>query len=99
MPETVAVAELPAMSHTVALNLCFAPGVLMVLSAGEDPARPESASPQVQCTVTGPVYQPPKLALVVGAPAIVGVVLSILIVVEAEVLKPAPLVAVQVSVV
>src|SRR5438034_11358780 len=51
----------------------------MAVSAGHDPAMPESASPQLQCTVTSSAYQPAPFGAVVGAPLVLGGVLSMLI--------------------
>src|SRR5947207_11112560 len=51
----------------------------MAVSAGHDPAMPESASPQLQCTVTSSAYQPAPFGAVVGAPLMLGGVLSMLI--------------------
>ena len=76
MPETVADAVLPARSPTDAVAPRFAPSPVMTESTGHSPSIPESASPHVQCTVTSPRYQPFAFGGVVGAPLIVGSVLS-----------------------
>src|SRR5207249_54953 len=77
IPETVALALLPALSVAVPVTLWLAPSALSVTSGGQL-AIPESASAQVKCTVTEPPsYQPAALGEVVAAPLIVGAVLSI----------------------
>ena len=52
--------------------------LLIVLSAGAEPARPERASAAVQWIVTLPLYQPAGFGLVVGTPLSVGATLSML---------------------
>ena len=80
MPLAPPDAVLPARSETVALTDWLAPSVLSVTLAGQAPeARPEPPSAHVKCTATAPLYQPLALAAVVGAPVIVGAVLSMLI--------------------
>src|SRR5919201_5532113 len=71
MPLTVVLAELPAASTAVPVTDWLAPFVVSPWSAGQV-AIPESESPQVKCTVTGPLYQPFAFAAVVGAPLVVG---------------------------
>jgi hypothetical protein len=51
---------------------------VITLSLGQV-ATPDSASAQVNATVTSPVYQPTSFGLAVGAPVIAGAVRSILI--------------------
>src|SRR5437763_5981065 len=84
MPVTVTPALLPALSMAVPVTLWLAPLPVSVTS-GWQPAMPDPGVPaamagslQVKCTVTGPLYQPPAFGAVVGAPVIVGAVLSIL---------------------
>src|SRR5437773_11356068 len=84
MPVTLTVALLPALSMAVPVTLWFALLLLRVTS-GWQPAMPEPGLPtpiagslHTKCTVTGPLYQPLALGLVVGAPVMAGAVLSIL---------------------
>src|SRR5438034_2827369 len=89
MPATVALARLPAMSVAVRVSDWFAPLPVRVTSSGQT-ARPDRASEQVKCTVTGPTYQPllPLVPLMM-APLIMGAVLSSLIVTESVPRLPA----------
>src|SRR6185437_14784342 len=74
-----AVVRFPALSLTEAVEVRPVPSPDIVLLAGQPPVgMPESASPQVQATITLPLYQPAPLGLVVGAPLRVGAVWSIL---------------------
>src|SRR5438093_6066426 len=76
----VAVVVLPALSETDAGKVRPFPSELIVLSAGHEPAMPESPSEHVQRIVTFAVYQPfVPFGEVVGAPKSVGATLSILI--------------------
>src|SRR5207247_1534292 len=59
---------LPALSATEVLAVRPVPSLLMVLSAGVLPARPDRASEAVQWMVTLPLYQPAPFGLLVGAP-------------------------------
>jgi len=77
-PARLLLVELPALSLIEALAERLSPSPVMVLAAGQPPARPDGASEQVQSTVTSPAYQPPALALVVGAPLRAGATLSML---------------------
>src|SRR4051812_5045462 len=72
-------AVLPALSEIELDAVRSEPSPLMVESTGHAPARPESASAQVQWIVTLPVYQRAALAGAAGAPDSVGAVLSMLI--------------------
>src|SRR5436309_16102204 len=84
MPVTVTLALLPALSMAVPVTLWLAPLPVSVTSSWQlampDPGVPAAiaGSPQVKCTVTGPLYQPPEFGAVVGAPVMVGALLSIL---------------------
>ena len=69
---------LPALSATVLVTLWLAPSVESTVSAGAGAARPERASAAVHLTVTGPLYQPAALGLLVAAALSVGAVLSTL---------------------
>src|SRR5260370_27098169 len=71
MPETVALALLPAISVAVPMTDWPAPSSISV-TVWVELATPEVASLAVKLTVTGPLYQPSALAAVVGAPLIVG---------------------------
>ena len=79
MPSTVALALLPATSSTDADVDSAAPSPVITLSAGHVPAMPDNSSVHVQWIVTSPVYQPFPFGGVVGAPLMVGAVLSMLI--------------------
>jgi hypothetical protein len=74
----VAEVVLPARSVTEALRVSKVPSPVMTLSLGQPPGMPEVASLHVQWIVTFPLYQPFPFAAVVGAPASVGGVLSML---------------------
>src|SRR6266516_7248637 len=89
MPDTVALPTLPAMSVAVRVRDWFAPLTVRVMSSGQT-ARPDRASEQVKCTVTGPMYQPllPLVPLRI-APLMLGAVLSSLIVTESVPRLPA----------
>src|SRR5437764_14077740 len=84
MPVTVTLALLPALSTAVPVTLWLAPLPVSVTSGWQlampDPGTPAAmaGSLHVKCTVTGPLYQPPALGEVVGAPEMVGAVWSIL---------------------
>src|SRR5688572_340784 len=78
MPETLAVAQLPARSQTVALAERLAPSPVTVLAAGQAPASPDSISEQVHWTTTSPLYQPLPFGAVVAVPLRLGAVLSTL---------------------
>src|SRR5947199_255352 len=89
MPDTVALATLPAMSVPVRVTDWFAPLALRVTSSGHT-ATPDRPSEQVKCTVTGPTYQPlPPLVPLMMAPLMLGAVLSSLIVTESVPRLPA----------
>src|SRR2546422_9061694 len=77
-PLTVPVVWLPALSATLADADRLSPSPMTMLSAGQVPSMPDSASEQVQCTVTLPLYQPLLVGALVGAPDRVGGVLSTL---------------------
>src|SRR6476661_8648566 len=79
MSETVAVDELPARSETLADAERLSPSLVITLSAGHAPSMPERASLHVQWIVTSPWYQPFPFGAVVGAPLMIGAVLSTLI--------------------
>ena len=69
---------LPALSLVVcALELTLAPSALRAWSAGQL-ATPESVSSQLNCTVSGLLYQPFAFGLPIAAALIVGAVLSTL---------------------
>src|SRR4051794_1630173 len=72
---TFAVAELPATSVAVPVTYWAAPSVPTVLSAGQERIA-VSASEQVKCTTTDPLYQPLTFGELVGAPVIAGGTLS-----------------------
>src|SRR2546421_9848705 len=74
-----AASALPALSLIEALAFRPLPSPVIVLLGGTALARPESASLAVQPIVTLPLYQPLALAAVVGVPARLGAVLSMLI--------------------
>src|SRR5690348_13246968 len=78
IPLTAAAVVLPARSLIDASAARSSPSPLMVLSAGQGPARPDSASAQVQLTVTSPLYQPAALGAAVTTPLKVGSVRSTL---------------------
>src|SRR2546421_3065969 len=78
MWSTVALDSLSARSETDAEADSADPSPLITLLAGHEPAIPESASLHVQWIVTSPAYQPFPFGAVVGAPLIVGAVLSML---------------------
>ncbi len=79
MPVTEPEVELPALSETLALVApSLSPSPVMLLLAGQAPARPESESLQVQAMATSPLYQPSSLGFVVAAPVTTGAVLSML---------------------
>src|SRR5262245_8573137 len=88
MPDTVALALLPALSTAVPVTDWLAPSVLSVWSA-VTLAMPEVASLAVKCTVTALLYQPAALGDVVAAPLIVGGVASRLIVTLSVEVPPA----------
>src|SRR5919109_1865422 len=79
IPATVLLVELPALSAMDALVERSWPSPVIVLAAGQPPASPDSASEQVQSTVTSPAYQPLSFEAVVAAPASDGGVFSTLI--------------------
>jgi hypothetical protein len=58
IPLTDAEVPLPALSLTNAEAPRLAPSPVTVLSAGHLPSIPDSASEQLQATVTSPAYQP-----------------------------------------
>src|SRR5206468_4054441 len=78
-PPTVLLVGLPALSLSDALAERSAPSPVIVLAAGQSPARPDSSSEQVQATVTSSAYQPSPFGAVVAAPSSEGAVLSMLI--------------------
>src|SRR6266540_3957414 len=75
MPDTLAVALLPALSVAVP-DAEFVPLLLSVTASGQV-AIPDRLSPQVKWTFTGPVYQPllPTVPLTID-PVMLGAVLS-----------------------
>src|SRR5919198_6330429 len=72
---TVAAAVLPAASTARRVTDCSAALAVSVTSSGHT-ATFDSRSPQRKWTVTGPPYQPAAFGAVVGAPSMVGGVLS-----------------------
>src|SRR5207248_11114675 len=76
MPATVVVRALPARSWTVAVAPRLLPSPETTLSAGHEPAMPDSTSLHVQWTTTLLSYQPSVFGPVVGAPERSGRVLS-----------------------
>src|SRR3954471_7878280 len=78
IPDTVLLAVLLARSVAVSVTDWFAAEADSTESAGHDPAMPVWSSPQVQWTVTALLYQPLPFGGVVGAPVIVGLMLSTL---------------------
>ncbi len=72
-----ALVELPALSLTDAVAYRPMPSPEIVPLAGV-PTTPERSSVAVQPTATSALYQPSRLALLVGAPLSVGLVLSML---------------------
>ena len=68
----------PALSAVLAEAERFSPSPVIALSDGHDPSMPERASAQVHSTLTSLRYQPAPFGLEVGAPLIVGSVLSML---------------------
>src|SRR5690348_8494995 len=77
-PVTDAELSLPALSLTFAVAERLLPSPVTTLSVGQVPSMFDSASEQVQRTVTSPLYQPLPFGPVVGEPEIVGAVLSTL---------------------
>src|SRR3954447_7757586 len=74
IPPTVVVPLLPALSTAVPMAL-FVPWAASVAS-GWQLAMPLTASWQSNCTVTGALYHPAALGLVVALPVMAGAVLS-----------------------
>src|SRR5205823_1401755 len=92
-----AVAELPALSVTVAVAVRPLPSPVMVDGPGQA-TTPDRLSAQVQVMVTSPRYQPAALAAGAAWPTMVGAVLSTLIAATvAEAALPAASVAVPVT--
>src|SRR5690242_8241361 len=75
IPLTVTVPEFPATSVAPPTTDWFLPSLVSVWS-GPQLATAVSASEQVNRTVTGPLYQPLAFATVVGAPLMLGPMLS-----------------------
>ena len=78
IPPAVVFAVFPALSLIDSLAERLSPSPLTVLSAGQLPSTPESASEQFQPMITSPAYQPAAFGSVVGVPLRVGAVLSTL---------------------
>src|SRR5207253_353450 len=78
MAETVAPAELPALSRQVPERDWAAPSAVRVVGAA-GLATPERASPQVKRTVTAELFQPAALATGLRLPVMTGGVRSMLI--------------------
>src|SRR5437763_227480 len=92
-----AVAELPALSVTVAVAVRPLPSPVIVDGPGQA-TTPDRLSAQVQVMVTSPRYQPAALAAGAAWPTMVGAVLSTLIAATvAEAALPAASVAVPVT--
>src|SRR2546423_11407996 len=97
MPSTIAVALLCDVSVAVPLTDCAAPSALRMRSAGHD-ARKKSL--QAKRTVTGPLFHPASFASGDRDPLMVGAVVSRTVIVScAAAVRPAPSVAVHVTVV
>jgi hypothetical protein len=88
IPPTVVVAVLSAVSFAPRVTDWPAPSLVSVTSSGQT-ATFESASSHLKWTVTSLLYQPFALAGVVGAPLMVGGVLSSLTVIESVPVLPA----------
>ena len=87
IPVKVFVAELPATSVAVPVALWFAPSVNVVEPLHE--ATPESASAHVNDTPTGTLNHPNEFGEALSVPLMVGGVLSMLTLVDANAVLPA----------
>src|SRR5262245_14254299 len=86
--EATAEAMLPALSTAVPAATWFAPSEFRVAGAGQV-AIPERRSAQLKVTVTAALFQPKVFGAGAGLAEIVGLVLSRLMVTEAEAVLPA----------